>query len=396
MYRSLQIVGNARYGGATFLMLEWSKYLLQRGWDVDILCTDEVMLREARALPGARVIDTIFIPKEIRPGQDLRALAQLCALCSRARYDVVHTYTATPSFLGRMAARLVGVPVIVNHQGGWAVNPTSTRIERIIYTPLEYLAVLASTRNICVSHAEEQHARRYHLAPPHKLVTICNGIDAQPFVDATRNGAGAALRQELGLHDEHLVIGTTGRLVPGKDNASLIQAMAAFRTLGGGRPFVLLIAGDGTERPELEALIGCLGLHEQVRLLGLRRDIPAFLAALDVYVTASLTEGMSVGLLEAMAAGKPIIATAIPPNAELITHEETGLLVPGSAPQQIAAALARYVREPELAQRCAAAAQQRALEGYSLERMFRETWELYNDLLQAKRLRPMQVRKEGI
>jgi glycosyltransferase involved in cell wall biosynthesis len=366
-------------------MLEWSKYLLDRGCEVDVLTTDSTMIQEARKIAGLRIIDHIFIPREIVPLTDLRACWQLCTLLMREGYDVVHTYTATPSFLGRMTARLMGVPVIVNHQGGWAVNTFSSLPQRIFYTPLEYLATLMSTRNICVSRAEAYLGRKLHLAPPSRLVTICNGIKPQPFIDAVQHGGRERVRQELGIPDDHVVIGTTGRLAPGKDNASLLEALPRLQELLPGVPLRMLLAGDGSERQNLEHLAAGLGVQEQVQFLGFWQDIPGFLAAIDIFVTPTLSEGMSVSLLEAMAAARPIVSTDILPNVELVTHEETGLLVQTKAPEQIAQAIARLVRDPALAQRCGEAALQRLLDEYTMERMFQETWELYKELLAIKR-----------
>ena len=384
MAKSLQVTGNSPYGGAGYLLLRWCRYLLSRGWQVDVLATDPFWVSELEKIPGLKVIEDIYIPRNIAPVRDLYALGQLLALIRRERYDVVHTYTATPGFLGRIAARLVDVPVILHHQAGWTVTDFSSLRERILYAPLEYLATLASTKGICVGHAVEQQGRQLRIAPPNKLVVICNGIEPQPFIAATQNGGRELLRRELGFSDDHLLIGNTGRLSPQKDNGPLIQAMAYLRSLIPDVPFTLLLAGDGPDRQKLEELVYSLELGEQVRLLGFRSDIPTFLAGLDIFVNPSLWEGLSISLLEAMAAAKPIVTTSILPNAELIEHEVTGLLVPPKAPEQIAQAIARFVQEPELAHSCGIAARQRVLESYTIDRMFQETWDLYLNLLSEK------------
>ena len=147
--------------------------------------------------------------------------------------------------LGRLAARLTGVPVILHHQAGWTVTEFSSPRERILYTPLEYLAVMASSRSVCVSHAVAEQGRQLHIAPPHKLATVSNGIDPGPFIAATRNGCRDALRHELDIPSDHLVIGNTSRLAPQKDNQALIRAMVFLRSLLEDVPFTLLLAGEG-------------------------------------------------------------------------------------------------------------------------------------------------------
>jgi glycosyltransferase involved in cell wall biosynthesis len=383
MTKTLQICGNSSYGGAGPLVLKWCEYVLSRGWQVDVLATDPFFVGELKRIPGLRVIESIYIPRDIAPVRDMQAFFQLLLLLRRERYDVVHTYTATPGFLGRIAARVVGVPVILHHQAGWTVSEFSSPLQRALYTPLEYLAVLASSRSICVSHAVATQAHQLRIAPRRKLVTICNGVDPIPFIAATQDGSREALRQELGIPDDYLVIGNTSRLAPQKDIGTLIRAMELLRSMLTDVPFTLLMAGEGSDRQKLEKLVHSLDLREHVRLLGFRTDIPAFIAGLDIFANPSLWEGLSISLLEAMAAGKPIVTTSIPPNAELIENEVTGLLVPPKSPERIAEAITRFVREPELARRCVAAARQRVWDAFTIDRMFQETWDLYVHLMQS-------------
>lgn len=377
---TLQISGDSAYGGDTYLLLRWCRYLVQKGSTVEVLTTDAATISKLRKIVGVRVIDSIYIPREISPRANIRTIFQLLVLMRARKYQVVHTYTATPGFLGRMAARLVGVPVILHHQISWNGADFTSLPKKIFYRPLEALATLASTRSICVSHATVDQARKYHLTPLRKLVTICNGIDPTTYLEAD-SSTRQAIRQEFGISEDTLVIGNTGRLRPQKDNQTLIRAMPHLKSLMPSRPFVLLLAGDGPDRLMLEGIVHSLGISDQVKLLGFRSDIPAFQNSLDVFVNPSLWEGLSISLMEAMAAAKPIVTTSIPPNAELIEHERTGLLVPPKSPKQVAEAIARFVREPELAQRCAKAARERVLKHYTIDRMFQETWDLYVDLL---------------
>jgi glycosyltransferase involved in cell wall biosynthesis len=379
--QTLQIAGDSAYGGDTYLLLRWCRYLAERGCGVEVITTDATTISALEKIDGVHVVDNIYIPREISPRADFRSFFQLLALMRTRKYQVVHTYTATPGFLGRIAARLIAVPVIVHHQISWNGGDYASLPQKIIYRPLEALATLASTRSICVSHATIDQARKHYLVPLRKLVTICNGIDPTEFMAANSN----APRRELGISEDTIVIGNTGRFRPQKDNQTLIRAIAHLKSLVPGRPILLMLAGDGPDRQMLEGIAHSLGVSSQVQFLGFRSDIPAFLAGLDVFVSPSLWEGLSISLMEAMAAAKPIVATSIPPNAELIEHEVTGLLAPPKSPEQVAAAIARYVQDPGLALRCARAARHLVLEQYTIDRMFQETWDLYVDLLAEKR-----------
>jgi glycosyltransferase involved in cell wall biosynthesis len=383
--RILQIVGNSAYGGASYLILEWCRYLLERGCEVDVLATDPVFSERLSALNDLHVLEEVVIPRDIKPGPDIRALFDTMRLLRHERYDIVHTYTATPGFIGRIASRLVGVPVILHHQAGWTVTEFSSLRERLMYTPLEYLATLASTKSICVSHAVARQARQLHIASQRKLVTICNGIDPEPFISATRADQGHGFRRDLDIMPHEVLIGNTGRLALQKDNATLILALAHLKGLLPERSFRLVLAGEGTERENLGRLAQTLGISKDVYFLGFYTEIPTFLAALNIFVSASFREGLSISLLEAMASARPIVTTSILPNAELIEHEVTGLLVPPKSPKQLALAIVRLINEPELAERCALTARERVLERYTIDRMFQETWDLYVTLLQRQR-----------
>lgn len=376
----LQILGDAKYGGSTYLALEWTRFLVERGCRVAVQTTDPQTIAAMRAIPGVRVITTISIPREVAPGADLRALAALIGLIRRERYTLVQTGMTTAGFVGRLAAWLARAPVIIQDAQGWPVTEYSSLGERVVYTPLSYLAGLLSTRVVCAGHGTARLAEQLHTCPQRRLTVIPNGIDPTPFLDPCQVAQGQALRHELGIADDWLVIGNANRLAPQKDNATLIRAMATLKALLPERQLRLLLAGDGPERLQLERLAADLGLDGQVRFLGFRHDIPALLAATDIFANTSLWEGLSISLLEAMAAARPIVTTSILPNAELISHEQTGLLAPPRDPAQVAMAIARFARDPALAASCAAAARRHALEHYTISRRIEQLWQLYLEL----------------
>jgi len=383
-FRVLQILGDSKFGGGTYLVLSWCRFLVEKGCEVALLSTDNTTISKAKQIEGLRVIRSILIPRDPAPLQDIKALIALLRLLKKEHFDIVHTHTSVPGFVGRLASWLARVPLRFHSAQGWPVTEFSGLGARLIFTPLEYLAGLISKRVICASHATATLGRRLHIAPAHKLVTICNGIDPEPFIIAAENDSGKDLREELGIPPDCLLIGNINRLAPQKDNDSLVKAMVPLKQLLKGRPFALLLVGDGPDRKKLENLATSLGISEEVCFLGFRQDIPKILSALDIFVSPSLWEGLSISLLEAMAAAKPIVTTSILPNAELIQHEVTGLLVPPKSPEQIAEAIVRFVEEPDLAQRCAIAARQRVLEHYTIDRMFQEMWDLYINLLHEK------------
>lgn len=378
--KCLQIIGASSVGGGTYLVMELCRYLVAAGVETHVLCTDPRTVAAFRQLKSVKVIDSICIPRDIHPYACLKAAHKTCGLIRSEQYDVVHTYTATPGFIGRVTAAAARVPVIVHHQAAWASTETSSRLLRFMYSMCEGIALQASSAAICVGHSVADAGASMLFVPNRKLVTICNGISAGRFTKPLDSGRRRALRAGLNVTDEHVLITSTGRLSRQKDCATLIRAVSTLATLMRGRPFAIVIAGDGPADVDLRSLAESLGVSDWIRMPGFRTDVADILRASDIYITTSLREGLSISVLEAMASGKPIVATDIPPNAELVKHESTGLLVPVRSPEAVAKAIARFVHEPGLAAECGRNARKKLLAEYALERMLDETFHLYRTL----------------
>lgn len=390
MPRVLQILGDSTFGGGTYLILEWCRFLVDKGCHVSVLSTDAPTIAELHKISGVEIIDSISIPRNPALTADWNAFWQLYFLLRSHTYDVVHTHTSVSGFIGRLAAWLSGVPVILRTAHGWPVTEYSKWTDRLFYTMLEYLASLITTRVICVSYATASQGRRLKIADARRMEVVCNGIDPQPFIRLSASDT-SAWRRAFNIPDDTILIGNTARLAQQKGCAFLIQALPLLEEILPERKFMLMLAGDGPLEEQLRRLCLSLEVADKVWFLGFRRDIPDLLSAIDIFVSPSLWEGLSISLLEAMAAAKPIITTSIPPNAELIEHEVSGLLVAPESPEQIAQAIVRFVQEPNLARRCGAAARQRVLERYTIDRMCHEMWDLYTSLLREKHAERVMV-----
>jgi glycosyltransferase involved in cell wall biosynthesis len=169
-----------------------------------------------------------------------------------------------------------------------------------------------------------------------KVSVIINGVDSGKFAMTTRAKSPSA----------PIRIGTVARLEPVKDHATLLQAMRVL--VDKGADVQLEIIGDGSSRQSLEQLVKDLGLNDLVRFLGAQRDIPSLLAGIDIFALSSLSEGTSISILEAMAAGKPVVATAVGGNPALVHDDKNGLLVPPSDPEALAEALLWLIKDEEL------------------------------------------------
>jgi glycosyltransferase involved in cell wall biosynthesis len=318
--------------------------------------------------------------REIKPVIDARSLIGLARWMRQNRFDVVHTHGSKAGFVGRLAAKIVRVPVIVHTAHGWAFNPFQARRTFVFYLTLERLAARWCDAIICVSGEQAAWTRQLHVGRPSQVHTILYGIPVKP-----RRGhdATASPRTELGARLDTSLILSVARLMPQKNHADLLRAMSLLREDVPSAK--LLLAGDGALRERLETLAQSLGLDSSVQFLGFRTDVDHLLDACDVFVLSSLWEGMPLALLEAMAAEKAVIATDIMGTREAIRHGETGVLVPPRDPHALAAAIEELVKNREKASAMARRAREEIENRFSLERHFQELQGLYEGLLNRKR-----------
>jgi glycosyltransferase involved in cell wall biosynthesis len=278
---------------------------------------------------------------------------------------LVHAHEFTMNVYACLLSRLTGVPAVTTVHGKGYYGERAHR--RLAYR----FVARASFRMVAVSRDIRRYLADDLGVRPDALETIYNGIAAA----AVPEGEGRRLRRELGLAPGQPVIGTVGNLFPVKGHTYLLQAMAG---LAPRHPdLVLLLVGRPLLRQQLEAEARALGVAGRVRFLGFRDDVQALLDAMDVFVLPSLSEGLSLSLLEAMAAGLPVVATAVGGNPELVREGETGYLVPPRDPAALASAIGRLLVDRASAQAFGAAGRRRVLEEFSAERMVERYEALY-------------------
>jgi len=312
-----------------------------------------------------------------RPGKDLPAYGRLWRLLRRLQPTVVHTRN-----WGVMDCALVawaaGVPVRIHGYHGWDEHDLLGNDPR--------RALLRRVSRPAVTHyvAVSRHIADWLMAadgiPGPDLSQIYNGVDTNRFAPG-RSAAPPLFPAPAG--EPLLVVGSVSRLEPVKDPCTLARAFVELvrRQPESRQRLRLAIIGDGALRPEVETILGAGGCRELSLVTGWRDDIPELLRQLDVFVLPSLNEGISNTILEAMATGLPVVATAVGGNGELVVEGENGtLLAPGDA-NALAAALERYVADPLLRARQARAARQRALEVFGMDVMLRNYADLYAGLL---------------
>ena len=374
--RVLHIVGDSRYGGVARIILGLGRIAKSDGWQVDVLATDAVLqgvLRQA----DLGVVDLDVIHREIRPLRDFTGLLRLHRFLRKERYTVVHTHTSKAGFIGRLAAWTAGVPAIVHTVHGFAFHEHSPAMVRLFYTRLERMAARWCHRIVSVSHFHRGVALELGICPPAQIEAIPNGITPRAQTAAfDRN----SMRRSLGVGEQEVCLLSVARLAADKGLADLIEAATILRPVG--RKFRIIIAGEGPERPQLEKLVHRHRLSEIVTFLGFREDVEDLFAASDLVVMPSLREGLSISLLEAMAAGKPIIASSIGSNREVASQGEVARLVPPSDPHMLALAIHQLVSDPQRMARLGTGARAIFESHYTEERMLDDYHRLYRSMVE--------------
>lgn len=317
--------------------------------------------------------------REVNPILDAVALAALVDVFRRGRYDLVHTHSSKAGVLGRLAARLARVPLVVHTVHGWGFNDRQRPFVHRSYAALERWCARFTDALVTVTPRDTEVGLALGIGHPALYTTIRSGIDIAHFGAPARSRE--EVRGELGLAAHHRVAVSVMRLVPQKAPLDVIEAAGRLlREAPGAR---VLIVGDGPLRATVEERCRALEIDDRVVFTGLRPDVPDLLAASDVLVLASLWEGLPRVIPQAMAAGLPVVATAVAGNAEAVIDGVTGLLVPPRDPAALAAATAALLADGDRARALGAAGRARVDE-FSVHRMVDDIEALYARLLAAR------------
>lgn len=362
----IHFTDSSGFGGAEVALLTLLEGLDRRRWNPVLFHHESPGIRpllEAASRLGVRVRS---VPRAQGPLDLLRLVRRVRS--ERAAVFHAHLSWALRCGSGLVAAALAGVPAVI----------ASQQLFRRIVSPREilrqWLIAVGVDRYVAVSAEMAGDLRATPLFPARKVEVIRNAVDGRRF----RRESDGALRRALGGAPARPIVLTLARLDPQKGLSDLLEAAAMVPDTN----FVL--AGEGRERMRLEDMARTLGIDRRVLFLGHREDVPELLAACDLFVLPSLYEGLPVSVLEAMAAGKPVIATAIGGTEEAVSNGETGLLVPPRNPPALAVAIRSVLSDPLLARRLGLAGRERALQDFSAEKMVREVTQLYERVLSGR------------
>lgn len=361
--RVLHTESSRGWGGQENRTLQEALALRRHGVETAFACQPDSQLA-ARAQQSGFGVTTL----PMRNNLDLPAVARLATAMRRHRADIVNTHSGRDTFLAGVAARLVRRrPLVVRTRH--LILPITTRSSYTLL-PDHVVAVSEAVRSYLIGAG----------VPPDRVSAIPTGVDPARFDPAGTHGE---LRRELGLPDDTVLVGTVAILRAKKGHLDLLAA--APKVIAALPQVVFVFAGDGPQFDNLQRAIAERNLQASVRLLGLRRNVPEVLRALDLFVLPTHQEALGTSFLEAQAMTVPVIGTRVGGVPETIRENETGLLVPAHDPAALAQAIIALAGDPALRRAMGAAGRDWVLAKHTVDQMAERMLNLYQRLLLERR-----------
>jgi glycosyltransferase involved in cell wall biosynthesis len=383
-----------RAGGAkntlfTVAGLDKSRY------EIDLVVGRDVFRPQVDAVDGVNLIVVPSMTRNIHPLQDLKTLVALFRLFRQRRYQLVHTHLAKAGMLGRLAAKMAHVPIIVHSLHGSTFYDGQSLVARGSYILLERLAGRMTDCFIAVGDDLRNRYIAQNIGRPSQYVVIHSGMDLGRFVaagDLTQQEVEAK-KADLGIEAGDAVIGAVSSLEPRKGHIYLIEA--AKEVVSQHPKVKFLLAGEGFYREELERAVKREGVGGHFVFAGYREDVPEVMATFDILALTSLWEGLPQVLVQAAAVGRPIVTFDVEGAREVVKDGVNGFVVPSRDVDRLAEKLGNLLSAPSLAKDMGMRGRNFIDDSWTVEMMVRQTDDLYQRLLQEKGIAPRHAASEG-
>ncbi len=355
---------------ANTLLRNRVRAMRRSGVDNRIICIDGryVRLLREEGIP----VKTVHLPRGYNIIKLVVSLAEIAAYLRREKVDLVHTHCSIPGFIGRLAAWIAGVPLVVHTVHGFHFHEQTATLKRLIYALLERFAGLFTDALLSQNRSDLDEARRYRIVPPERLHFIGNGIDLDRFKPCMK----------LSSPDGPLTITCVARMEAVKNHKMLFEAVRLLKE--GGEQFRVWLIGDGDLRPKYQDLCERMEIGHLVHFLGYRDDIPELLAQTDIAVLTSIKEGIPRAVLEAMAMGTPVVATRVNGTREVVRDGETGFIVELDDTEALATRLSKLISDPALREKMGLRAREIVVQEFDERMTIESLWRIYLDLLLKK------------
>ena len=342
---------------------------------------DMMYLAESR---GVKPVVISELGREIGIKNDLIAFYKLYKLIRQEKPDIVHTHTAKAGTLGRIAAWLAGVPIILHTFHGHVLTGYFGKLKSWVFVYIEKILARISTRIITLSNELKKELIEMGIGREEKFEVIPLGLELKPFFDSEKYRR--MFKKEMGLSDDAVLIGIIGRLVPIKGHKYFLDAAkiisSQFTVHSSQLKFV--IVGDGELREELEDYTKKLGIANDIIFTGFRQDLPKIYSDLDIVALTSLNEGTPVSVIEAMAAGKPVVATNVGGVSSIVKNNINGFLVNPQDVQALSDAIMKLLKDSDLRQKMGREGQGSVFPHYDISQLVKRVDFLYSSLMKVR------------
>lgn len=380
--RVLRVIARLNVGGPSLHVTYLAHGLAERGYETTLVAGDVGRGEESMAFvaEGAGV-DVVRLPglsRALSPIRDVAAAWRLARIVRRVRPDVVHTHTAKAGAVGRLGAILSGTrPVVVHTFHGHVLRGYFGSGGTLLFRAIETALARVSDRLIAVSPEVRDELVGLHVAPERKFSVIRLGIELDERVRF--DGDPAEVRRRLGIPAEKFVVGWFGRMTAVKQTDDLLTMLTGTRERG--IDAMLVLVGDGDDRRRLEQRAHDLGIARSCLFLGYQESVAPWFAICDAVILTSANEGTPVTLIEALAAGRPVVATRVGGVPDVVDDGETGFLVRPADTHAMAERLEILARDPERRAEMGRLGRERVLQRYSVTRLVDDVDALYRELL---------------
>jgi glycosyltransferase involved in cell wall biosynthesis len=390
--RVLRVIARLNMGGPALHVAYLTAGLAERGYETTLVAGSLARGEDSMAFVadelGIEVERIEELHREISPLRDAVAILRLARLIRRVRPHILHTHTAKAGAVGRLAALLAGnarPPIVVHTFHGHVLRGYFDPLRTAGFRLLERWLATKTTALVAVSPQVRDDLVALGVAPRERFVVVRVGIELEQRVAAERDGRGES-RRVLGIGPDRFAVGWIGRMTGVKRTEDVLRAFRRLRDRGVDA--CLCMIGDGPDRAAVERRAHELGLMRDTLFLGYQEEVAPFYAAFDAMILPSINEGTPVSAIEALAAGRPVVATRVGGVPDVVREGEDGFLVEPGDVDALAERLARLAADPELRERLGAAGRARVVPRYSVDRLVDDIDLLYRSLLAAAKSSP--------
>jgi len=371
----LHVITHLPIGGAQDNTLYTVELLDKEKYDISLCCNlDGELVERAKKIEAVKLFDIPFLCRKVSPYRDIRAFLSLYKLFKKEDFTIIHTHSSKAGLLARLAAVLNKTPIVIHTIHGFAFNDFMNIFKKNFFIYLEKLLAKWTDVLITVSNLNKKKIIDLNIAQENNIKNIYSGIDLSLFINKKNDD----FRKELNLQNNHLLLGSVGRLSDQKDPITMIEAFGII-----SKPFPnahLALVGDGELKGKILEKIDQLKLDGKVHLTGNKNNPWSVYHSMDLFIMSSIYEGLGRSITEALSCGVPVVCTDVEGVPEIVRDNITGILVPPKDANKLADGIIRTLNDMETAKKMAEEGRRFVKDNFDVNKMVNDIDSLYNTL----------------